>query len=460
MPSTLRFWRLSAVVLLSAACLLGVLSLKPPAADDFKDKALAAEKRHDWLEACRWYDKALRKDRNQPDVRDAYRRCLRRLYLVRRCQDHVYREAVAKLTPSQALEVYDQVLGVVGSAYVDPSTHRRQFAVPAGRPGVALRLRRGRVPPGIPGRRQAGGRRPSSRRCWTTGRRTRSRAASDAHEEVLALIQAARRSDLDLKPSLPTAIGLEFSAGACNALDEYTLFLTPGYYNDVQAIVAGQVRQHRRRSGPDRRRPGRNRPRLPEKPGRGQAAGARPHRPHQPRQGDLTPDQAADKLRGEAGTVVDDRVPEGRPQGRWSNPAPAGLPAERHGAAGAERARPKWERVSVGYIQINHFQDSTVQDVKEALARLQTDGVQGADPGPARQPGRLVQGGRAGGRAVPQRGRGRLLGKSAGRLQPAVQGGGPEPGAAAGGGAGGPRHGQRRRGRGRRPQGASRRATR
>ncbi len=32
---------------------------------------------------------------------------------------------------------------------------------------------------------------------------------------------------------------------------------------------------------------------------------------------------------------------------------------------------------SVGYIQINHFQDSTVQDVKEALARLQTDGVQG-----------------------------------------------------------------------------------
>ena len=32
--------------------------------------------------------------------------------------------------------------------------------------------------------------------------------------------------------------------------------------------------------------------------------------------------------------------------------------------------------ISVGYIQINHFQDSTVQDVKEALARLQTDGVQ------------------------------------------------------------------------------------
>jgi len=31
--------------------------------------------------------------------------------------------------------------------------------------------------------------------------------------------------------------------------------------------------------------------------------------------------------------------------------------------------------ISIGYIQINHFQDSTVQDVKEALAQLQTAGA-------------------------------------------------------------------------------------
>ena len=39
------------------------------------------------------------------------------------------------------------------------------------------------------------------------------------------------------------------------------------------------------------------------------------------------------------------------------------------------------ETVPVGYIQINHFQDSTVQDVKEALAQLQTAGVQALHPG-------------------------------------------------------------------------------
>ncbi len=120
MPSTMPFRRLS-VVLFSAACLSGVFSSPLARADDFKDRAVAAANRHDWLEACRWYDKELRKDRNQPDVRDAYQRCLRRLYLVRRCQDRVYREAVAKLTPTDALNVYEQVLAVVGSAYVDPS---------------------------------------------------------------------------------------------------------------------------------------------------------------------------------------------------------------------------------------------------------------------------------------------------------------------------------------------------
>src|SRR6202023_3351365 len=76
---------------------------------------------HDCREASRCSDNALRKDRPETEPRPSYQRCLRRLYLVRRCQDRVYRDAVAKLTPSQALEVYDQVLGVVGTAYVDPS---------------------------------------------------------------------------------------------------------------------------------------------------------------------------------------------------------------------------------------------------------------------------------------------------------------------------------------------------
>jgi hypothetical protein len=119
--ATLRFRRLPTILLFGAACLTGAIPVGSVHADEFIDKAIASEKRHDWLDACRCYDKSLRKDRNQPEVRDGYQRCLRRLYLVRRCQDRVYKEAVAKLTPSEALEVYDQVLEIVASAYVDAS---------------------------------------------------------------------------------------------------------------------------------------------------------------------------------------------------------------------------------------------------------------------------------------------------------------------------------------------------
>ena len=330
----LRFGRLSAVVLLIAACLPGFLP-QTARADDFKDKALAAEKRHDWLEACRWYDKGLRKDRNQPEVRDAYQRCLRRLYLVRRCQDRVYREAVAKLTPAQALDVYEQVLGVVGSAYVDPSRTDVNSLFQQG-----VQELRYDFDEDVFLQEYLAGAKPAAvakfRKALDDWQTHKVKSRIDAHEEVLALIQAARGAGLDLKPSLQTAIGLEFSAGACNALDEYTLFLTPGYYNDVQAMLQGKFVS----IGVDLGLTADGQVEIvrvyPKSPAEAKLL------PHDRivrinRQGDLTPDQAADLLRGEAGTVVDVEYQSGRPQGRGPAAATAGLPAERRGPAGAER---------------------------------------------------------------------------------------------------------------------------
>ncbi len=373
MPSTLRFGRLSAVVLLIAACLPGVLS-PTVRADDFKDKAQAAEKRHDWLEACRWYDKELRKDRNQPEVRDAYQRCLRRLYLVRRCQDHVYREAVAHLTPSQALNVYDQVLAAVGSAYVEPSRADVNSLFQQG-----VQELRYDFDEEVFLQEYLAGAKPAAvakfRKALDEWQTHKVKSGKDAREEVLALLTAARGSGLDLKPSLQAAIGLEFSAGACNALDEYTLFLTPGYYNDVQAMLQGKYVSIGVDLGltPD---------------GQVEVVRVYPKSPAEAklllhdrivrinRQGDLNPDQAADLLRGEAGTVVDiEYQRDGRKDVVQIQRQPVYLPSVMDPLV--LNVTTEMGTLSIGYIQINHFQDSTVQDVKEALARLQTDGVQG-----------------------------------------------------------------------------------
>ncbi|HBI41797.1 MAG TPA: hypothetical protein DDY78_02945 [Planctomycetales bacterium] len=372
--ATLRFWRLLTLLSIGAACLTGVLPIPSLHADELINKALVSEKRRDWLEACRFYDKSLRKDRNQQEVRDAYQRCLRRLYLVRRCQDRVYKEALARLTPSEALEVYDQVLVVVGAAYVDASKTdintlfqqgvqelRYDFDeevfiqeyLSGARPATVARFKR--VLDG-----------------WTT-HKVKSR--TEAREEVLALIQAARRADLDVK-ALAVAVGLEFASGACNALDEYTLFLTPGYYNDVQAALQGKYVS----IGVDLGASEDQRVEIvriyPKSPAQEAGLGEHDRILRIDREEALSPEASAEKLRGGDGSMVEVEV---QAVGQMTSRVvrlqrrPVYLPSVMEPQLMALPT--DMGSITVGMIQINHFQDSTVQDVKEALAQLQTAGV-------------------------------------------------------------------------------------
>jgi len=83
--------------------------------------AQASEQRGDWLDACRWYDEAYRRDHTRLDYREAYQRCLRQFHLQRRHRDAGYREVLSRLTQSQALDIYEDVLFLLSAAYVDRS---------------------------------------------------------------------------------------------------------------------------------------------------------------------------------------------------------------------------------------------------------------------------------------------------------------------------------------------------
>ncbi len=190
----------------------------------------------------------------------------------------------------------------------------------------------------------------------------------------MALIKAARGAQLEFKPSLQVAIALEFSAGACNALDEYTLFLTPGYYNDVQAMVQGKFVSIGVDLGPTADGQIEIVRVYPKSPAAdaGLLPGDRILAVN--REGDLTPEQAADKLRGEAGSAVEiEFLRAGRKDSVKVARQPVFLPSVSEPLV--LNVSTEMGTIPVGYIQINHFQDSTVQDVKEALAQLQTAGV-------------------------------------------------------------------------------------
>jgi carboxyl-terminal processing protease len=386
------------LALFSAACLPASLpaQTQAPRVEDFKDKGAAAEKRHDWLEACRWYDKALRKDRTQADLRDAYQRCLRRVYLVRRHRDPAYRAAVARLSPSEALDVYDQTLVVVGSSYYDRSRSDLNSLFQQGVQELRFDLEEPVfVLEYLPDARPAAlSRFKADLEDW---QKHKLNTRAEAHEEVLGLLQAARRAGLDLSTKFSTAVALEFASGACNGLDEYSLFLTPGYYTDVQASLQGK----RVGVGIDlafamdmRVEISRIYPKSPAID-----AGLHEHDRVVSVGGERVegwlPELVADRLRGDSGTAVDIEV---QAPGEMTSRV---VSVRRQAVNLPSVMDPRllmlqtadMETTPVGLIQINYFSDSTVQDVKECLAQLQTAGARAlildlrGNPGGSFKPG-------------------------------------------------------------------------
>ncbi len=194
-------------------------------------RALELEKQQRWLDACRCYDELLRKDREQREYRDGYQRCLRHYYLSRRHQDTAYRQALANLTPGQALDVYEQVLTAIHVSYFDRPRAEISSLFQNGVRELELALDEPTFrsaylpdadvnPDGVRVFRE-------QLAAWRS-RKVLDR--SEARDGVLAVARAAREAGLAPKQaSLVPAFALEFACGSCNALDEYTLLVTPGH---------------------------------------------------------------------------------------------------------------------------------------------------------------------------------------------------------------------------------------
>jgi carboxyl-terminal processing protease len=365
---------LALLLLLPASRVAEAAPLAKP--DDPRQQARALEQRGEWLDACRAYDQILRRDRADAGARESYLRCLRRYHATRRHRDDAYRRLITRLTPPQALDVYEQVLATVASAYVDRTKTRWSSLFRNGVEELLFALDEEvfvqeyftAAPPGVL---------DAFRQRLEEWRPHPLAGRAEAREEVLAVLRAAQQAGLVLQPVTMTAVALEFACGACNALDEYTLFLTPGTPADGQAAGRGKsagVGFEVVAVG-SRLEVGRVYARGPA-----QEAGLARHdrivRIDGQPAGSLTPEAAAGRLRGEPGSAVEVEL------------AAAGS-ADTHVVRLTRRvvATPSVEpevlpattdagkMVPVGLLRIVTFQETTPQEVREALATLQTAGV-------------------------------------------------------------------------------------
>ena len=374
------------LILLALFVFPGRVRAQAVAVDKLIRQAQEAEKHLDWLEACRLYDEVLRRDRTHDDARSrlAYQRCLRRFHLVHRHQDKTYREALERVTPAQALELYTHVLETIGRVYTDrqKSGPEQLFAqgleeldLALAEP-VFLRVYFSAVPPAAV---------DAFRKKLDEWHSRKIANRNEASEQVRAIGRTAQQMGFGLRPLVLTLIALEFVGGACNALDDYTFFLSPGQFREVQAALRGRLvaigveleivegELHVRRVYPR---------------GTAEEAGLAPrdrlvridgHSTH-----DMTLEKASELLRGRSGTTVKlEVVPYLRGDSETTTVfdikrAPTIVPSvesEMQESLNVELGDGMRFAVPVGKVTINFFQESTLQEVKEALAALQMAGM-------------------------------------------------------------------------------------
>lgn len=361
--------------LLRLALIFPLLLASLAAATDLDKRRLKAKEFEDrgaWLEACRAYDDLYRRDRSRAFAKEGYQRCLRRLHLAVRHADQSYRQTLLRLTPGNAVEAYEQVLTILQVAYPDETRSGYTQLFQQGLEELRLALddpnfRQHHLPAAKADALAA------FKHRLETWQYKRLHSRGEVRDQVLAVIRSAAKDGIPLRPAVLSAMVLEFAAGACNALDEHSSFLSPGNLALVQAAIRGShvgIGIDVGIDADDRLVVTRVHPKSPA-----EAAGLLA--------GDLLlridgvpvehqlADRVAERLRGEPGTEVEVEVSRDGDLARRTIKLArrtVAVPAVEYDLFRLD------DGSSVGFLKINFFHETTLQDVKAAIAAMSAMG--------------------------------------------------------------------------------------
>lgn len=328
-------------------------------------RALEFERQRNWTSAIEIYDEALTRWPSRTEFGHRRRLCETHYRLVRRYQDQSFRNVLLKLPRERALAVYDELLERIESHYVDPVP--LEPLVRRGLDNLEVALRDPQF------LRTNVGEAAPERVAWLREalRAQRNRLASPdrltAQAQVVGACDLARRS-IGLGDA---AVILEFTYGACDALDDYTSYLTPDKLDDLYAMIDGnfvglgvELKQDPEglrivgviRGGPAYEaglKPGDQITHVAGRSVRGSSL-----------------DEAANRLQGNEGTTVEITVH--RPRGASKTYRLVRRHVEVESVAGARIVD---AASGVGYVHLTGFQKSSSEELDKAIVALKRQGM-------------------------------------------------------------------------------------
>jgi carboxyl-terminal processing protease len=334
-------------------------------ADACLQQALELERRRSWTEAIKVYERAVEQWPDRPEFSQRKRLCESHYRLGRRYQDQSFRKVLLQLPRDKALALYDEVLERIDLNYVDPVP----FAplVRRGYDNMEVALR----DPAFLKSNQATA--AADRVKWLRQTLSARRASlvvpnRQAARDHLATVCTLAQQALGLKPA---AIALEFAYGACDALDDYTSYLTPDKLDDLYAMIDGNFvglgielkldTEGLRLVGVIRGGPASD---------AGLKVGDQIVRVAGQSVRGLSLDEAASRLQGTEGSSVEIGVL--RADGSQRNFVLVRRHVEVESVAQARIVDPA---AAIGYIQLTGFQKTSTEELDRAIATLRRQGM-------------------------------------------------------------------------------------
>jgi len=321
-----------------------------------------------WVDAILHYEKAIKTWPESKELEYGLRRSKIQFSVERRYSDNTFHKSLMSLSRNESLTLFDDVFNRIQAHYVENVTMTSFVAHGTESLYLALtneRFLKTNVPPRYRGSverlrevlRDEFWNKPISHR--EDGRSVVGRVCQLGSEQL----------------GIPaTPIILEYVFGGCNALDDYSSFLTPGRYSDLYANIEGQFVglgvEIKAESGKGLLLVNV----LPDSPAAegGLLAGEHIVAIDGTDVRDMTTDSAAGMLQGLEGTRVSVEVARAAGGGQ-----PRRLTLTRRAVTvkSIPVAKIIDREAGVAYIQMNSFQKSTVQELDAALADLKQKGM-------------------------------------------------------------------------------------
>jgi len=339
--------------------------------DLLRRQAEQSEKAGKWEQASALYADLFGHDRGQFDsLRDRYQTCLRHVYQSRRHHESAFRQRVLSRDISGALKVYEEVLSKLQANYFQKDRVDLSQLFRHGLKELEMDLEDGYFCREYLASASAGAVQEFRGQLKEKWKKRALHDLADAKNLGLEVALEAQKT-LGLKPSVAV---LELACGACNALDEYTMFLTPGLLAETYASLEGKsisVGIEVDRSGPGQAllivQVLKNSP--------AEMAGLKPRdriiQIDRQSADKLSLDQAIEKLKGDVGSTVELEV---MPSGQRI-PRVVILTRQLIFVPSVVELQMLDEQSGIGYFQMVGFQETTLAEMDEAVSQLLIRGM-------------------------------------------------------------------------------------